>query len=437
MRPLPGVLAAALLAGCSGRSLPNDVSWESEHFVYKTRAAETEACPDIVAALEDHFQAIQRAIGFDWPQGAKITYYKFHNVVDFDANSACGEAGACAPGTTVETFEAFQAHELAHTYLRKTGYPPALLLEGAATTLSCASWRFTQPVIPWREAFVLDAQGRRAAELYHAGGWLVGHLLATRPAESFIALYRDARDNQTADQFAATFARVYGEALDDVWAQAIATGRPPAFCPWECSRPQAPVDGVTPVPADAVCGVPPTYAITLAQPSELVATLTGVSSFMLGICGDGSVPPAVGYVGSAAPTYVDYMLAAGDYFVTGSYSDAMLTLSPHPHRTFISAGCAASPAAPPWLELTGNLDVMVPIGTWQVDVGWSQPADVLVDPPPSPSTSALCPACDATDDACIAATPMFAEIQGRRTLRVTSAPRAGGPQLVWASLTAL
>jgi hypothetical protein len=157
---------------------------------------------------------------------------------------------------------------------------------------------------------------------------------------------------------------------------------------------------------------------------------------MLGVCGDGSIPPAVGYVGSAAPTYVDYMLAAGDYFLTGSYGAATLTLAPHPQGTFISAGCAATPAAPPWLELTGNLDVMVPSGTWQVDVGWSQPADVLVDPPPSPSTAMICPACDATDNACIA-TPTAEGVQGRRTFRVTSAPRAGGPQLVSATLTAL
>ena len=113
--------------------------------------------------------------------------------------------------------------------------------------LSCASWRRPQPAVSWREAFGVSTSGPRANDVYNAGGWLAGYLLATRGARAFVDLYRDARDGQSAAEFAATFARVYGESLDDVWTEMIAAGRPPAFCPWECSRPQAPLDGVTPV----------------------------------------------------------------------------------------------------------------------------------------------------------------------------------------------
>jgi hypothetical protein len=435
-----GVLFAAALAGCGGgRNLPDDATWESEHFVYKTRAGEAEACAAIIPALEEHFQALQRALGFDWPQGAKVTYYKFETVSDFGANSACGEGTACAPGTTVEASDAFHPHELAHAYLRPTGYPPVLLLEGAAVALSCSSWRFPRPTIPWPEAFALKASGPRAVDLYAAGGWLAAFLLATRPVPSFMALYRDAAPDQSAVQFAATFARVYGESLDSVWAQMIAAGRPPAFCPWECSRPPAPVDGVTPVASATACGVPPTHALPLGEAGELVAALTGASNFSLGVCGAGSVPPAVFHATDGPTAHVDYMLAAGDYFVTGPFGDAAtLTLARHPQGTFIRSACATTTAAPPWQDLRGGstLAVMVPRGTWQIDVAWSSPASVVVAPPPSPSGATLCPACDAPSDACVAPVAAAARIEGTRTFRVTSAPPAGAPELVAAALRA-
>ena len=439
--PLVAAAALAALAGCGGgRNLPGDVTWESEHFAYKTRTGEQVACADALPALEEHFHSMQRAIGFDWPQGAKVTYYKFEDVLDYQANNECGATGnACAPGTTVQTSEAFNPHELVHAYLRPTGYPPALLLEGAAVALSCASWRRPQPAMSWREAFDLSTSGPRANDVYNAGGWLAGHLLATRGARAFVDLYRDADAGQTADQFAATFARIYGESLDDVWTAMIAAGRPPAFCPWECGRPQAPVDGVTPVAADAACGMPPTHAITLAQPGELVATLTGVSNFSLGICGAGSVPPATFFAATAAtsPTHVDYVLTAGDYFVTGPIGNATLTLAPQPSGTFVRSGCAAAATAPPWLDQTGVVALVVPNGSWYTDVSWSAPTDVLLSLPPPPSITSLCPTCDDAAGTCTTTTPTATRVQGTRTLHVDAAPPAGGPELVSASLTAL
>jgi hypothetical protein len=439
MRPAPALLAAAALAGCGGRNLPGDVTWESEHFAYKTRTGEQVACADVLPALEEHFQSMQRALGFDWPQGAKVTYYKFEDVLDYQANNECGSAGsACAPGTTVQTSEAFNPHELVHAYLRHTGYPPALLLEGAAVALSCASWRRPQPTVSWREAFGLSTSGPRATDVYNAGGWLAGYLLATRGARAFVGLYRDAGAGETADQFAATFARIYGEALDDVWTEMIAAGRPPAFCPWECGRPQAPVDGVTPVATDVTCGIPRTHALTLAQPGELVATLTGVSNFSLGVCGAGSVPPATFYTATTATasTHVDYVLAAGDYFVTGPFGDAALTLSPHPPHTFVTSDCTAAATAPPWLERTDDVAVMVPRGMWKIDLAWTAPTNVLLSPPPAPSTASICPACGATSGTCIVPASAAAPVQGARTLRIGADPIAGGPELIAASLAA-
>jgi len=440
MRRAPALLAAAALAaqtGCGGRNLPGDVTWESEHFAYKTRTGEQVACADILPTLEDHFQSMQRVIGFDWPQGAKVTYYKFENVVDYKANSDCGAtADACAPGTTVETSAAFNPHELVHAYLHETGFPPPLLLEGAAVALSCASWRRAQPTLSWREAFGLTASGPRATDVYNAGGWLAGYLLATRDTRAFVDLYRDASYGQSADAFAATFTRVYGESLDDVWTEMIAAGHPPAFCPWECSRPQAPVDGTTPVATDAVCGVEATHAIALAQPSELLATLTGVSNFSLGICGAGSVPPAIFYAASGAPSRVDYLLSAGDYFVTGPTTAATLTLAVHPPGTFVTSDCAAVTTAPPWLDQTGDVAIVVPRGTWHTDLSWATSTDVTLWPPPAPSAAAICPTCDAAADTCAVPASTFAPFQGLQTLRVDADPKPGGPDLVAASLTA-
>jgi hypothetical protein len=439
MRAAPALLAAAALAGCGGgRNLPGDVTWESEHFVYKTRTGEQVACADALPALEEHFQAMQRVIGFDWPAGAKVSYYKFENVVDYQTNNECGAAGnACAPGTTVQTSEAFNPHELVHAYLRHTGYPPALLLEGAAVALSCASWRRPQPAASWRDAFGVSTSGPLANDVYNAGGWLAGYLLATRGAPAFVDLYRDAPAGQSANEFAATFTRVYGESLDDVWTEMIAAGRPPAFCPWECSRPQAPLDGVTPVATHAACGFEPTHAITLTQPSELVATLTGVSNFSLGICGAGSVPPATFYPAVRAPTRVDYVLAAGAYYVTGPVGAASLLLAAHPPGTFVRSECASAATAPPWVDQIGDVAVVAPRGTWHVDFSWWAPADVTLTPPPPPSTASLCPTCDAAGDTCAVPTSSPVTVQGMRTLRVDAAPVAGGPELVAASLSSL
>ncbi len=255
----------------------------------------------------------------------------------------------------------------------------------------------------------------------------MGFLLATRPASLFTALYRDAGSAWTADDFAASFARAYGESLDDVWAEMIAAGRPLVFCPWECSRPPAPLDGVTPVAKSTTCGVPAIYKVALAEPSELVATLPAASDLPIGLCGAGTVPATMFFTFAGTGTmYVDHVLGAGDYFVTRSNSDGMATLARHPQGTFITSGCNAAAQAPPWRDIGsgGSVVVMVPPGTWHIGLSWSTLGEIAILPNPAVSSS-FCPTCDATDDMCTTASLANTRVQGERTWRVVSPPVAG------------
>ncbi|HEX7598309.1 MAG TPA: hypothetical protein VF518_08845 [Polyangia bacterium] len=54
------------------RLLPDDQAWESPHFAYHSRSADTAMCRDILATLERHFNHLQSMLGFVWPAGQVI-----------------------------------------------------------------------------------------------------------------------------------------------------------------------------------------------------------------------------------------------------------------------------------------------------------------------------------------------------------------------------
>ena len=204
--PVVRALAASvLLASCGDKSLP-DVVWESEHFVYKTRTSEQAACPDVLTGLEEHFDVMQGALGFSWPAGEKITYLKFLDGEDLAENSDCpGGALGCIDDLSVQTPFPFDAHELVHAYLWPTGYPPWMLLEGAAVALSCQLGAYPPPSLSWRDAYASDRQG---GALRGAGGWLSGFALRHRPVGNFLELYSRAGHDISPDAFAALFEEI-------------------------------------------------------------------------------------------------------------------------------------------------------------------------------------------------------------------------------------
>src|SRR5688500_3633717 len=73
-------LFAGVLPECAGDApldLPDDQLWESEHFRYHLRRDEAVACEEVTDQLERHFAIVRDYLGFSWPAGAKVDYYKF------------------------------------------------------------------------------------------------------------------------------------------------------------------------------------------------------------------------------------------------------------------------------------------------------------------------------------------------------------------------
>jgi len=98
---LLGVALGPLWAGasaCDGNyDHPADRRWTSAHFDYLARASDDAISPAVLGPLENHFAELQGYLGFDWPDGQKVTYETFADSVDFTAHQSCGrEAEGCA-----------------------------------------------------------------------------------------------------------------------------------------------------------------------------------------------------------------------------------------------------------------------------------------------------------------------------------------------------
>ena len=306
--------ALGAVLGCDGRSadLPREVHWSSAHFDYWTRAAETEACPDILTPLERHFSTLEGYLGFAWPTGTKVSYYKFTDGKDLTAHGDCPDgAGACAPGTGVESSAGLDTHELVHAYLYRTGFPPAVLVEGAAVALSCAaaSYAAPKPTIGW-DALASLAEG--SLDVYPPGAWLAAYLLDAYGPGPFLNLYASLPHGASAADMDAAFQAGYGKSLAAIWSAALAEDQPRNTCIWQCSGPPLALDG-QPFDTAGVCGVDTTRPFTLDAEATVAFTANGGTALGLGPCGP-VTPPAVFVF--AIPTVVTlYHLPAGRYFL--------------------------------------------------------------------------------------------------------------------------
>jgi hypothetical protein len=241
-------LLLALAAGCSsddGRHLPRDRLWESTHFRYHTRAEDSEACEAVLVQLERHFELMQGYLGFAWPHGRKVDYYKFRDKSDYLSNSRCPEGSeSCAHDSAVMSPHVLRDHELIHAYLAPLGLPPAFFVEGAAVILACDHVFALQDFKPWQEV-VAEPYGVKFGRAYYEGPWFIGYLLDRFGPASFLALYgRLDYRTATADTIAAAFASVYGESLDAVWKASLASSdRIRCVNLWNCSGASLPLDG--------------------------------------------------------------------------------------------------------------------------------------------------------------------------------------------------
>jgi hypothetical protein len=386
------LLAIGAVGSCRASSnvdLPSDRHWSSAHFDYRTRQSDTSICGDILGPLEEHFALLQSYLGFEWPAGSKVTYYKFTDSSDFAAHSDCPpDFGGCAPKTDVEAAGGMDEHELVHAYLYQTGYPPWVILEGAAVALSCQSVLLGEkPALAWSD---LASVAWGSPDVYEAGAWLVGYLLGVYGPKPFLSLYAALPHGASASDMDAAIQRTYGRSLADIWTSALGEDHPRNTCVWACSRPPMPIDGSA-IDSSGTCGlgyVP--HPFTLASEATVSFSTTS-ADLILGPCGSVSLPQTAINGGQGAVAL--YRLPAGSYFLGNSPVQGSIVAQPDA-STALNQTCAN--ATDGSLLAAANVYVCVPrsAAPWFLALPPPKGRSLTVIPSPQPGeSSALCPSC--------------------------------------------
>lgn len=222
--------------------------WESQHFVVHSARDDASWCEGVLGTLERHFETLQSALGFPWPDGARVEYHKFEDQKALRAARVCsGNNDACFfADKGVFTTEPLEMHELVHAYLAPLGDSHPVLEEGIAEALSCAAQSSSKaPEVTPTEAFDLGAwsdaaRGERRA-LYRAAAWFTAGVFRTHGKERFLALYRGLRRNHSLSEARQIFRDEMGAELDVVWNQTLTSTAPDAAClrAWECAASDA------------------------------------------------------------------------------------------------------------------------------------------------------------------------------------------------------
>jgi hypothetical protein len=398
------VVIASLGGAACGPDLPQRM-WRSDNVRYFSRDTDVTVCPAIVNELEQHGQVIADALMLQ--DRTLVSYYKFEDSSDFASHSEC-EPGtsACAPNATVRSPVDFDRHELIHAYLSPVGRPPWLLAEGAAVALSCQG--YPRPTGSWRDFYNLPHE---SYDLYGAGGWLVGELLAMFPARQLPWLYGGLSINASADQFAAAVKDIYGMELDVIWAAAIGGPGQPMRCPWECeSSEKLPIDGQAHALAP-VCGVGSLQVSATVENSGLSRwRIDGAGGFKLQSC-KGSDSPLVWMSGRQGPAALIAPVTPGDYFIDAEVDPGdTLTLSASVTQGegLSWSDCSLAPSLPDDLAALSKLSLFYPSsGTTQYTsfataAGMNRGGILAVTSYDASVTASLCASCD--PQTCFAAT---------------------------------
>jgi hypothetical protein len=342
--------ASWLLAGCDGTyDLPADVRWQSAHFDYLTRAGDSEICPDVLGPLEQHFALLQDYLGFAWAPGAKVTYEKMRDLTDYTQHGGClPESGGCTLESTVVSRDGMDLHELVHAYLWTTGFPPPVLIEGAAVALACSpSVAGQKPTQSWDQLAALGYGEANRAEVYIAGGWLVGYLLRAFDPRLFTIAYSRLPFDADAEAMDAVFREVYGQSLAVIWAAALAGRAPHQVCLWQCAQPAVSLDG-RPVATDGVCGTLDTFhSLTVASTSFVGVSSTG-ASVAIGSCDQ----TALGSTQSSPATLNLFDLPPGAYFIDSGAARGTMTFDGS-FSSLVRPTCAEAADLPPLAGYAG------------------------------------------------------------------------------------
>jgi hypothetical protein len=362
--------AAVILAmplACSAnekRDFPDDRLWESTHFRYHTRNSDEGACASVLDQLERHFELMQGYLGFPWPEGRKVDYFKFIDEADYQSNSDCPEESfSCTLASEVRSPSVLHEHELIHAYLAPLGRPPQFLVEGAAEALACSAPADTlsQPS-QWQDVVALPRSDQFDARAY--GQWFTGYLLYRYGPAPYLSLYHllDG-DSVSTQQFSATFESVYGETLDSVWNAALASSyRFRCFNRWKCSGPALLLDGSPQTVAKACDGSENERTFQLDETTDVLITIEGPVTVYAPVSCDEELPyPVSGdEFGNVLDTTIA-QIAPGKYFMQAdayhATTFAVRTLQPN---TF-SLDCAQT-------ELTQLSASDLPRGTFRVTI---------------------------------------------------------------------
>ena len=399
------VLAGTLLLACSpdARSnLPQDLAWTSPHFEYHARSLDSDICGEMLGTLEQHFQLIQDLLGFAWPTGRAIGYYKFADSQDFTSNAPCPHgAGGCSDGN-VYAYAPFEQHELVHAYLWPLGLPPPVIAEGTAVALACSPGIPETPTLSLRDAIAVGI-ALDDVRVYETGGRFVRYLLNTYGSSAFLPFYAGLHRGATFEQLDMLAQSVYGASADDLWAATLATH---ASCPqpFDCSRAALPTDG-TAVQVAPVCGLKSDVR-TFTLPADGYVAITAPGATQLKSCDPVPFTSELATTYSAGAAQIGLLqLAAGHYevnFPTGPSTVAVAV----PTQPWAGPECAP---LQPFLVGASEypaLSVALPAGAqaWMLKLRFGGPHLLAIAQGFSTSLSSItataCPDCDFTSAEC-------------------------------------
>jgi hypothetical protein len=352
----------------------------------------------VVSALQDR-TPLQGYLGFDWPAGEKVTYYKFLDSADVSANSDCGKGTAgCAQGHTVSSTVALDTYDLVDAYLSWVGNPPPILIAGVAVVLSCTAddYASTKPTQTWDQLASVTFSASDTVTVYLTGAWLVGYLLDAFGPQQFLTLYRTLPSTVDAATMDAAVQTIYGQSLSAIWTAALNESQPRNSCVWQCSQPAIALDGVAFDTSAGVCGVDNERTFTV--PSEAaVSFLSAGAVFGLGPCGRTNPPDDILNGGLAGGMLALYDLPADSYYL--QYSSASGTITPTG-----DASAALNPICTSATDVTALSAPTMFVAVSPSNANWFLPlppplADgkpPLVEPVQTATTASLCASCDTT-----------------------------------------
>jgi hypothetical protein len=392
---IAGVVAVLLVGeACGGVGLPDDERWSSEHFVFHTRNAERDACADILPLLEQHFATMQAFLGFTWPQGRVIDYYKFVDQGDLNGHSDC-TAVACGARSRVESASAFDPYDLIHAYLAPTGDPMPLIADGTALAVTCAMANWTRSTA---SAETVLGLADTSPDLYSAGGWLVSYLIDQFGPAKLLEIYGQLPPGSTEAQADALFTTVYGVTFADVWGAASAEETSRNVCPWECSQPAIAIDGGPQDTQTGACGQSYVERTFSATAGENVIVSSDGAGFGVGSCGPHADIPAAYNVGGVGGASI-YNLPGGDYFLDYSSQPGTITLA-SASDTALATSCPAGATGAVAGFDTVSLFVPRSAQSWFLPIGWSPGRSVFVNPSTAGARAFLCPSCATDPELC-------------------------------------